>query len=113
MGLADGLAMGATGAVTVAVLDGALTRIPSLNGHPALRAAARLIAAGSIAYGADALGAPSFVADGVVSGAVLVTILDIGVSLIGRQRRMEPPAAKMGALGAPWAPSPRYGLLTR
>jgi len=106
--LAYYVGVGVVGAVTVVVLDGVVTRARLLNGHPIGRAAVRLAVAGLLAWGADRLGS-RFVAGGVIAGAVLVTALDAGIALFPA-RRIEPPAARAGDLGAPWGPQPRYAL---
>jgi hypothetical protein len=101
-----GLLVGVIATASTVVIDGTVSRIQALNGHPLLRGATRLGAAGGIAYGASKLKAPTFVIEGVIVGAVFVTALDIGISLIGQRRRLEPPPPQnMAMIGAPWAPS--------
>ena len=102
----EGLKLGLIGALTIAVIDSVTTRLPAFNGCQAGRAMARIGLATAGAWGADRLGAPALVAPGIMAGAVLVTGLDVGTSLIGR-RSIEPPP---GPVGAPWPPQSGYSV---
>jgi hypothetical protein len=102
--LGAGLQLGAVGALTVVVLDSLVSRVPALNGAPVGRAAARLGLATAAAWATQRAAAPIAVAPGIVTGAVLVTLLDVATMQIG-QRRVEPPP---GPVGAAWAPLPAY-----
>ena len=108
--------LGLTAAATVALLDGILTRVPSLNGRPLGRAVGRLGAAAALAYGAHRLGAPCYIAGGIVAGPVMVTALDIAVAQLPRNR-VEPPVLPSGTplalAGLPWGPRLPYSLAGR
>lgn len=101
---------GIAGAATVAVLDGVISRSPAFNEKSWMRGLMRLIAGGTISYAAARVGAPRSVSDGAIIGTVLVTSLDVGVSLIGR-RGIEPPKPScVSSAGLPWAPRPTWSV---
>lgn len=83
---ANALAIGLSGAATVAALDNSVTLARPLQRCPLLRAAARIGIALAGASLARRAGAPPAIADGMVAGAVLVSTLDLGVSVIARAR---------------------------
>lgn len=97
----NGVVIGLSGAVTVAALDGVLSRTDITSATK--RAAIRLSAAGVLAYGASRAGASDSIVDGIVAGPVLVTAFDLALSTIGK-KRVDPPPAH---LGQPWAPQSR------
>lgn len=104
---------GASGAAAVVALDSLLSRLPSLNAHPVWRGALRIAAgvAASEALSRHVKGATAdAVADGLVAGPVLVTVLDLGVSMVGLRRMEPPPVRTAGELGAPWPPQPPWAL---
>lgn len=104
-----GAVAGLAGAFSVVVLDSILTRVPVLNDSAASRGLTRLALAALGATVADAYGAPEALSDGLFAGAVTVTALDAGTTLIS-SRRPNPPPAAGAAAGAPWAPQPLYAL---
>ena len=82
----NALAIGLSGAATVVALDNAVTRARALQRCPILRAAARIGIALAGASVPRRVGSPPAVADGMVAGAVLVSALDLGISVIARTR---------------------------
>lgn len=82
----NALAIGLSGAATVAAVDNSVIRARALQRCPLLRAAARIGIALAGANVARRAGAPPSVSDGMVAGAVLVSALDLGVSMIARTR---------------------------
>ena len=104
------MSAGIAGAATVAVLDGVISRSPAFNDKSWMRGVIRIIAGGTISYAAARVGAPQSVSDGAIIGTVLVTSLDVGVSLIGR-RGIEPPKPScVSSAGLPWPPKPTWSV---
>ena len=104
--------VGVTGAFSISVIDGTLTRLPWLNGRVVGRALSRLAIAAAVAYGAWKIKAPPFVYTGVLAGAVLVTTLDTIIASIPRRRLDPPPARDAQSAGLPWGPQPMYSVGT-
>lgn len=102
--------VGVTGAFSVSVIDGALTRLPWLNGRVWGRALSRLAIAGTVAYVAHKLRAPAFVPEGIVVGAVLIASIDIVIAAMPLARINPPQAASIDTLGLPWGPQPLYAI---
>ena len=104
---------GISGAVTVALVDGVLSRVIGLNSSAATRGALRLALGGALRYGLTRAGASPGIADGALVGPVLVTTLDVGVAVIGRRGIEPPPAESIEQAGLPWAPSPAWAVGAR
>jgi len=103
-----GAQIGGVAALTVLVIDSVISRIPALNGSSFVRGITRLAAGGGLAYLASARKTiPDIVPQGIVGGAVLMTALDVGTSLISRPAGLPAlpgPAAAVLAAGQPWPP---------
>jgi len=100
----NGGIIGLSGALSVAVIETILQRMPALSTSPALTAMVRIAGGFGAALIAERAGASDSIVDGILAGPVLVTGLDLGTRLIG-SRRPEPPAAgRLEDLGQPWHP---------
>jgi hypothetical protein len=104
--------VGVTGAFSISVIDGTLTRLPWLNSRVVGRALSRLAIASALAYGAWKIKAPPFVYEGLLAGAVLVTTLDTIIAAIPRRRLDPPPPQDAQSAGLPWGPQPMYSFGT-
>lgn len=107
--LAHAAAVGVTAAVTIAVTDSILTRIPYTSKSRTARSLIRLGVGGAAALALDHYNAPEYLSTGVVAGAVAMTALDAAVGLIGN-KKIDPPRAPAQRLGDPWAPVPAWTL---
>lgn len=107
--LAHAAAVGVTAAVTIAVTDSVLTRIPYTAKSRAARSVIRLGVAGATALALDHYSAPEYLSTGVVAGAVTMTALDTAVGMIGN-KRIDPPREPAQSIGNPWAPVPAWTL---
>lgn len=113
--LSRGVAVGTSGALGALVLDAALARLAVQNVglRSALRAGGGIAAAVALdrltrdakPSTRDTFGA---VADGLIAGPLMLSMLDLGVSFVGERRLDPPPAGSAAQLGAPWAPSPPW-----
>lgn len=115
------IAVGVTGAISVAVVDSGVQRIAALSRRPWLRAvarvgasvalvavAARIATAARTAGHTDLAELAEATADGMVAGPVLMATLEAGIAMIPR-RRMEPPAVRTAArIGDPWPAAPPW-----
>lgn len=101
--VSEGVAVGLVGAASVVGVELLLARLGVASALG--RGVVRLGLAGGAGLVAERLGAPDAVARGVVAGPVLVTALDVGVAMVPRRPRIDPPAASDPArAGDPWPP---------
>lgn len=102
--------MGASGAASVAVIDGAVSRVGALNVRPWTRGLTRILLALLLMWLSRRAKLSDAVGDGILVGIVLVTTLDLAIAAIPA-KRMEPPLPRSaGDIGMPWAPRPMVGL---
>jgi hypothetical protein len=101
--VSEGAAVGLVGAASVVVVEMLVARLGIASAVG--RGAVRLGLAAGAGLAVERLGAPDAVARGVVAGPVLVTALDVGVAMIPRRPRIDPPPVSDPArAGDPWPP---------
>lgn len=104
------MAIGTVAAATIVLIDSTVTRVPSLNATGPRRATGRIALAGVGAGAAMLMNAPDAIPEGILAGAMAVTLIDAGLYAIGNKRIEPPRIVNAAQLGDLWLPQPMMAI---